>query len=183
LAIGDAYTHALGRPAEFSEEIKMQYARSQVWCLTLVVGLAVASGGGISAQGTDPLVGTWKMNAAKSTFSPGPAPKSQTVMIGGTDLARKITVDVAPATGAAQHWEVSGPSGTDLPVVGNNPNADAYAIKRVNATTLEAQYKKAGKPTLKQTAVVSADGKTLTVTGTGTDVQGRTVNNVVVYDR
>jgi hypothetical protein len=161
----------------------MQYARSSQWCLTLVVGLAVVSGGRAFGQGSDALVGTWKLNAAKSTFSPGPAPQSQTVMIGGTDQARKITVDVTPATGAAQHWEVSGPSGTDLPVVGNNPNADTYVVKRVNATTLEAQYKKAGKPTLKQTAVVSGDGKTLTVTATGTDVQGRTIHNVVVYDR
>ena len=161
----------------------MQYARSSLWCLTLVVGLAVVSESRAFAQGSDVLVGMWKLNAAKSTFSPGPAPKSQTVMIGGTDQARKITVDVTPATGAAQHWEVSGPSGTDVPVVGNNPNADTYVIKRVNATTLEAQYKKAGKPTLKQIAVVSADGKTLTVTASGTDVQGRAINNVVVYDR
>ena len=161
----------------------MQYPRTSLLCVTLVVGLVVASGATASAQGSDPFVGTWKLNMAKSTFNPGPAPKSQTVMIGGTDQARKITVDVTPATGAAQHWEVSGPSGTDVPVVGNNPNADTYMMKRVNATTLEAQYKKAGKPTLKQTAVVSADGKTLTVTASGTDVQGRAIKNVVVYDK
>jgi hypothetical protein len=105
------------------------------------------------------------------------------VKIEGTDQARKITVDVTPATGAVQHWEVSGPSGKDLPVTGNNPNADTYVVKRINANTLEAQYKLAGKPTLTQTAVVSADGKTLTVTGKGTDAKGQTVNNVVVYDK
>jgi hypothetical protein len=104
-------------------------------------------------------------------------------MIEGTDAARKIMVDVTPATGAAVHWEVSGANGTELPVVGNNPNADTYVVKRVNATTLEAQYMKGGKPTLKQIAVVSADGKTLTVTASGTDVQGRTINNVAVHDK
>ena len=162
----------------------MHYTRSGLWRLSFVVGLAAACGGVVAfAQGSDPLVATWKLNLAKSTYSPGPAPKSQTVKIEGTDKARKITVDVTPATGAAQHWEVSGPSGTDVPVVGNNPNADTYVITRVSATTLQAQYKKGGKPTLKQTAVVSADGKTLTVTASGTDVQGRTINNVVVYDR
>jgi hypothetical protein len=92
-------------------------------------------------------------------------------------------VDVTPATGSAIHWEVSGASGAQLSVSGNNPNADTYVVRRVNPTTLEAQYMKEGKPTLKQTAVVSADGKTLTVTASGTDAQGRAVNNVAVYDK
>jgi hypothetical protein len=135
------------------------------------------------AQGADPMNGSWKLNLAKSTFNPGPAPQSQTVTIEGTDAARKIMVDVTPATGAAIHWEVSGAAGAQLPVSGNNPNADTYVLTRVNPTTLEAQYIRDGKPTLKQTAVVSADGKTLTVTASGTDVQGRAVNNVAVYDK
>ena len=47
----------------------------------------------------------------------------------------------------------------------------------------EADARKGGKPTIRQTAVVSADGKTLTVTGTGVDATGKPVNNVVVYER
>jgi len=160
----------------------MRYAR--VWSLTLVVGLVTGFGGGaVSAQGADAMNGTWTLNVAKSTFSPGPAPKSQTVTIAGTDAARTLAVDLTPATGAAVHWEVSGASGAELPVVGNNANADTYVVTRLNATTLEVQYIKDGKPTLKQTGVVSADGKTLTVTASGTDVQGRTVRNAAVYDR
>jgi hypothetical protein len=30
------------------------------------------------AQAGDPLIGTWVLNVAKSTYSPGPAPKSET---------------------------------------------------------------------------------------------------------
>jgi hypothetical protein len=30
---------------------------------------------------TDPLIGTWKLNVAKSTFSPGPAPRSTTATV------------------------------------------------------------------------------------------------------
>jgi hypothetical protein len=119
----------------------------------------------------------------KSKYTPGPGPQSQTIVISGTDAERKIAVDLKPATGDAVHWEVSGGAGKELPVTGTNANADHYVFKRVNATTLEAQYMKDGKPTIKQTAVVSADGKMLTVTGTGTDAQGRTINNVAVYDK
>jgi hypothetical protein len=149
-----------------------------------LIGLvsALATGAAL-AQGAEAMNGTWKLNTAKSKYSPGPGPQSQTIVISGSDADRKIIVDVTPATGAAVHWEVSGGAGKELPVVGNNANADHYVFKRINATTLEAQYMKEGKPTIKQTAVVSADGKTLTVTGTGTNAQGQTVNNVAVYDK
>jgi len=151
---------------------------------SFLIGLVMAFATGAAfAQGAEPINGTWKLNAAKSKYSPGPAPQSQTIVISGTDADRKIAVDLTPATGTAVHWEVSGGPGKELPVVGTNANADHYMFKRVNATTLEAQYLKEGKPTIKQTAVVSADGKTLTVTGTGTDAQGRTINNVAVYDK
>ena len=151
---------------------------------SLLLGVVTAFVGGVAfAQGTDAINGTWKLNVAKSTFSPGPAPKSQTIVISGTDAARKVVIDATPQTGAAVHWEVSGGPGVQLPVVGTNPNADAYVFKRIDTTTLEAQYMKGGKATIKQTAVVSADGKTLTITGTGTDAQGRTVNNVAAYDK
>jgi hypothetical protein len=148
-----------------------------------LISLVTVLGGAALAQGGEAINGTWKLNVAKSTYNPGPGPKSQTLVISGTDAARKIAVDLAPANGDAVHWEVSGGAGAQLPVVGTNANADHYVFKRVNATTLEAQYFREGKPTIRQQAVVSADGKTLTVTGTGTDAQGRTVNNVAVYDK
>jgi hypothetical protein len=148
-----------------------------------LIGLFTAFVSGAALAQGDSLNGTWKLNAAKSKYEPGPGPKSQTLVISGTDAARKIAVDATPQNGDALHWEVSGAMGAQLPVVGTNPNADTYVFTRINATTLEAQYLREGKPTIKQTAVVSADGKTLIVTGTGTDAQGRTVNNVAVYDK
>ena len=150
---------------------------------TIVVGLVMVFAGwvGVCGQGSEPLNGTWKLNRANSTFSPGPAPLGQTVKIEGIDAVRKITVDVTPATGAAQHWSVSGATGTKMYHHRRDPNADVYVLKRVNATTLEAQYMKDGKPTIKQRAVVSADGHTLTVTASGTDALGRPVHNVAVY--
>jgi hypothetical protein len=151
---------------------------------TIVVGLVmVFAAGSASAQSSDPMNGTWKLDPAKSTYSPGPKPQSVTLVIEGTDAAHKITVDQTPAAGAARHYSVSGAFGKELPVVGDNPNADTYVFKRINATTVETQHLKGGKPTIKNTSVVSADGKTLTITGTGTDEQGRTVHNVMVYSK
>jgi len=135
------------------------------------------------AQNSDPFNGTWKLDPAKSSYSPGPKPQSATMAIEGTDAARKLTVDMTPAAGAALHYSVSGAFGKELRVVGNNPNADAFVFKRINATTVETQYLKGGNPTLKTTSVVSANGKTLTTTAGGTNAQGQTVHIVAVYGK
>ena len=57
------------------------------------------------------------------------------------------------------------------------------AVRRIDANTLETVNKKGGKVTTTQKNVVAADGKTRTVTTTGTDGQGQKVNNVAVYDK
>jgi hypothetical protein len=150
---------------------------------TIVVGLVmVFAAGSASAQGSDPLNGTWKLDVSKSTWSPGPALRSATVTFEGTDAARKVTVDSTQASGAAQHWSYSGAFGKELPVVGN-PNGDTIVLKRINATTFEAQYLKGGKPTIHYTEALSADGKTLTITGTGSDAQGQPIHSVMVFSK
>ena len=58
------------------------------------------------SQSTDPWIGTWKLNVAKSTFSPGPPPGSNTVKIevvaGG---GQKQTFDGINAQGRPFHSE------------------------------------------------------------------------------
>ncbi len=151
--------------------------------VSAVLALGLSACGGMGSDRSDPMAGNWVLNVQKSSYSPAPGPKGQTVVIGGTDQARKLVVDVTPDTGPAMHWEVSGAANQDLPVSGVNPNADTYSFKRVNANTIQAQYKKGGRPTITQTAVVSSDGNTMTVTGKGTNVAGQAVNTVAVFDR
>ena len=56
-------------------------------------------------------------------------------------------------------------------------------MKRIDARTLESISKKNGRVTIIQRSVVSADGKTRTVTTTGTVGFGQKVNNVAVFER
>ena len=136
------------------------------------------------AQPKDPFVGTWRLDTAKSKYSPGPAPKSQTAVYEAAGQGYKVTVKAEPAAGAAQEWSyTTALDGKDVPVTGNNPNADMIAVKRIDATTLETVSKKSGKVTTTQRNVVSADGKTRTVTSTGVDAQGQKVNNVTVFTK
>jgi len=136
------------------------------------------------AQPKDPFVGTWRLNLAKSKYSPGPPPKSTTSTYEAAGQGYKISVKTEPASGPVQQWSyTSNLDGKDMSVTGNNPNADTIAAKRIDANTLELVNKKGGKVTTTQRNVVAADGKTRTVTTTGTDAQGQKVNNVAVYEK
>ena len=149
----------------------------------LAVGLLALSMLAI-AQSKDPFVGTWRLDTAKSKYSPGPMPKSQTTIYEAAGQGYKVSVRSEPASGAVLEWSyTTALDGKDAKITGINPNADTIAVKRVNATTLEATSKKGGKTTLIQRHVVSADGKTRTVTTTGTDAEGRTVNNTAVLTK
>ncbi len=97
-------------------------------------------------------VGTWKLNLAKSKSSPGPAAKSATTKIEAAGAGTKVIVDQAPADGSTRHWEFTANyDGKDVPVIGNNPDADMIARARIDANTVKTISKKNGKVTTTQT--------------------------------
>jgi len=132
----------------------------------------------------DSQVGTWKLNVAKSKYSPGPVPKSATTIITAAGQGTKLVVDQAMADGTTRHWEVTANyDGKDSKVTGNNPDADTIARTRIDANTVQTVSKKGGKVTTTQASVVSADGKIRTVTTKGVNAAGQPVNNVAVYEK
>jgi hypothetical protein len=143
--------------------------------------LAVSAGLGAAE---DPLIGTWKLNLAKSKYSPGPLPQGETLKFEAYgDNGIKVTAQITDAQGKATVIEYSGSfDGKDVPVTGAE-DADTASMKRINAYTTERAYKKAGKVTTTARRVVSKDGKTLTVTSKGTNAKGQAVNNVSVLDK
>jgi len=150
----------------------------------LILAVALVLAGTLLAQAQESLFGTWKMNAAKSRYSPGPTPKSTIAKWEAFQGGVKVTVDVVPAKGETQHWESSGKfDGKDNPMKGNNPDGDAVAFSKIDARTYEAVTKKGGKTTITARLVVAADGKTRITTQTGTNSQGQTVNITMFYEK
>jgi hypothetical protein len=142
--------------------------------LCFVVGVALAA---------DVSLGTWKVNVAKSKYSPGPAPKAQTVKYEATGDNMKITVDGTDTTGKPIHNEWTGKfDGKDYAVKGD-PDTDMRAYRRIDDYTTEIVAKKAGKVTTTTKSVYSKDGKTRTSTATGTDPRGQKVDNTIVYEK
>ena len=122
----------------------------------------------------DPQVGVWRLNVAKSKFSPGPAPKSASTTIEAAGKGTKVVVDQVMTDGPKRHWEFTADyDGKDSPVTGNNPDSDTVARTRLNATTVQTVSKKGGKVTVTQTSAVSSDGKTRTVTTKGVNASGQ----------
>ena len=150
---------------------------------TLAVVVAVVAACASTAYAQNP-VGVWKMNPAQSKYSPGPAPKSVTItttaVAGGS---YKSVNETTPATGAATKTEVTYKfDGTDNKITGN-PNADTQAYTRVDDRHYTVVAKKAGKVTQTTKVEMAADGKSRTSTQTGTDAQGKPVNNFIWYDK
>src|SRR4029078_7114916 len=120
----------------------------------------------------DPQVGVWKLDAAKSKYSPGPIPTSGTTTIEAVGKGTKVSVEQTLADGSKRQCSFTAAyDGKDTPVAGNNPDADTVARTRINASTVKTVSKKAGKVTTTQTSAVSGDGHTTTGTITGDTAQ------------
>jgi hypothetical protein len=143
--------------------------------------LVVATAAG--AQSKDPVVGTWKLDVAKSSYKPGPAPKSVTVMVEPAGKGIKVSVDAVNADGAPMKWGFTTQrDGKEVPVTGN-PMYDTATTTQASPTTGTTEYRKGGKVVATSQLAVSADGKTMTLTSSGTDAKGQAINNVAVYTK
>jgi len=132
------------------------------------------------AQGA--FMGTWKLNEAKSKIAPN-APKNNTVVYEAAGDNVKITVDGIGNDGKPTHDEWTGKfDGKDSPVTGN-PNSDMRSYTKIDDHTLGFNVKKGGKVTTSGRVVVSADGKSRTVTTSGTDPKGKKFTSTAVYDK
>ena len=132
----------------------------------------------------DMSLGTWKLNLTKSKYDPANlAPKSQTVKIEAAPDGLKQVGDIVDSAGKAVHTEYTAKyDGKDYAVKGD-ANRDMVALKKIDDYTFEFTNKKGGKVMTTGKVVYSKDGKTRTVTNSGTNAQGQKINNTMVYDK
>jgi hypothetical protein len=158
--------------------------KTRTAALVLVLGFA-----GSVCLAKDANLGTWKLNESNSRWSPG-APKNQTVVYKAERGDIKITVDGTDADGKPIHNEWSGKfDGKDYPVTGD-ATSDTRSYKKIdnasncdklNFCSVELTAKKDGKVTMSGYIVVSPDGRSRTVTVSGTDPSGNKIETTAVY--
>src|ERR1700704_5073269 len=152
---------------------------------TKTIGLSFIlclAAGAFCLAADDPMMGTWKLNEAKSKLAPG-APKNTTVTYEMVGDQIKVTVDGTDAEGKSSHTVWTGKfDGKDYAVTGD-ATSDMRSYTKEGKDTLQMTNKKAGKVTVTGSIVVSADGKTRTVTMNSTDAKGVKVTSTGVYDK
>jgi hypothetical protein len=165
-----------------SEEIQGSLTKMRTILTKAILALAITS---VAALGADNTIGTWKLNVAKSKYTPAPMPvKSLTVTREASDGGVKQTVTGERADGTAASGSYTAKyDGKEVQVTGNSPY-DTIAIKQVNANTLTEERKKTGA-SYKATSriVVSNGGKTMTTTVKGTNDQGKAFTQTFVFDK
>ena len=130
----------------------------------------------------DAAMGTWKLNEAKSKLAPG-GTKNTVVVYEAEGDNVKVTLEGVDSAGNPTHSEWTGKfDGKDYPVTGDS-NSDMRSYKQINDRTLVITAKKGSKITLHGRIVVSADGKSRTVTVNGTDSMGKKFESIAVYDK
>ena len=153
--------------------MKARTALATLLCLVAVVTIGAT---------VDAHMGTWKLNESKSKLAAG-ATKNHTVVYTAAGDGLKVTVDGMTSDGKAVHNEWTGKvDGKDYPVTGG-ASEDTRSYKEIDGRTLEFVGKSGGKVTVTGRVQISADGKTRTVTTTGTDAKGKKTRGTALYDK
>jgi hypothetical protein len=148
----------------------------------LVLAALCLAGFGLAFAADNVNMGMWKLNESKSKIAAG-MPKNTTVTYTADGDNIKVTTDGTDADGKPTHTEWTGKfDGKDYPVTGD-PNSDARSYKQVDDHTLMLENKKGGQVTMSGKIVVSADGKSRTVTVKGKDSKGKEMSGTAVYDK
>jgi hypothetical protein len=151
--------------------------------ILVMTALAAALAIFVAAATADEHSGKWKLNLAKSKYSPGPAPTNLTETIQLDENSYKVEGNGMAGDGKPMHLEFDAKfDGKDYPIRGV-PWADMQSARWVDAQTPQLIQKKGGQVMMTVTCKVSMDGKTRTCTMKGKDEQGRNVSNVAVFDK
>jgi hypothetical protein len=159
--------------------------RACLIAIALVLGMAATTVPQTNEQikKDDPLLGTWVLNVAKSSFKLNPAVKSEmrTYALVGQEIKVTSTAVMASGKTVKGSWTVVF-DGKDRPMAGSD-TADSISLTRTDPFHGTAVEKRNGKVVSMNTRVISANGKTMTITSKGTNVKGESVTDVMVLDK
>jgi len=138
-----------------------------------------------TASAADVFTGTWKLNVAKSKYSPGPAPKAVTVVVAekGADMAVSVSGTDAADKPIKSNYTFPMKGGPAAFAEGAPPSGATVVIKRPNANTLSSTSTLNGKEVGTSNTVMGADGKSFARTVKETNAEGKPVNNTLVYEK
>jgi hypothetical protein len=142
-------------------------------CL-LAVGLFAAE---------NPFAGTWKVNAAKSKLTGSGIGPNGGVRVESDGKTYKAFVDTTDEKGQPVKYDYEATLDGKASKVTGSAVVDEVSLKLVNGHTIDAIGKKDGKVVYTDKRTVSPDGKTYTISRTGTSPAGKKSHSTVVFDK
>jgi len=136
-----------------------------------------AQSGGNAAQ--ERLLGTWRLDLAKSKYSPGPPLRSETRVYTRDGKGVKGVIDRVYGDGRREVIEYRAEVDIDVPVSGSKAY-DAIRFKVVDELTTEGVLSHAGRVFGSSRRVIAPDGETMTITFRREE-PGDMVNNFAIY--
>jgi hypothetical protein len=136
-----------------------------------------------------PAVGTWKLDVEKSKFSPGPAPKSATLVIEAQGESLKTTYEEVESDDSHLGYGYTAKiDGKDYPLTGSSPpdrlrGADTVTLSRDSSRSYGGRFKKSGQVVMTDMTSVSKDGKTLKLIVTGVNSKDQRVTLMTVWNK
>jgi hypothetical protein len=149
--------------------------------LLVFAAVVVVVASGLLLAQSNPFVGTWKLNLAKSKFISGTPPKEGMFTVQRVGDEDQITVNGTAPDGSSfsLKYEVPGKGGAGKILAGP---FDAVSGKVIDDSTRELSFMKGGKE-MTHIRIVSKDAKTARETVKGTDPQGKPVSEVLVWEK
>ena len=136
-----------------------------------------------AASSDDPVLGTWRLNVAKSHFTPGPGWQSQIRVYQATEDGVAVTWTGMDAKGETMRVSYTyAYDGRDYPMLGS-ASYDTLNAVRIDERTVRSEEKRDGKIVGIAVRTVSPDGKVLTITDEGTNRKGQSFSQLLVFDR
>ena len=131
----------------------------------------------------DPMIGTWRLNVAKSSYNPGPPPRSGTVTIEAAGQELKGVNETVDAQGLGPQLQFTITyDGQPHPATGS-PQVDATATRRIDASTLQFVGTKGGTVVVTQMLALSPDGRVANVMSAGLGPNGAQMVNVETWEK
>jgi hypothetical protein len=150
--------------------------------------VGLAQGRPVDYRQDEPFNGTWKLDVARSKMQAATASKSEIIHYRVKGDEEDFLSEAVTAEGRAESIKYTVREGQASPftitVDGKRTNPGAMTtVKKIDARTRERYNIRDGKPVLASRRVVSADGKTMTITIVRIDGGREIVNEVRVLDK
>jgi hypothetical protein len=167
---------------------------------TILVGRNLVRAQEPSLKANSIIIGTWKQNMEKSTYSPGPAPKGIYAVrqyAAGEDgsvvaVTMNIDAEVLPSLNAVAAANYDGREYVQYTVatlatqLGSHigPRVDRrISYKPLDAYTVQIVQKQDDQIVSISTRTISVNGRTMTEQQDFTNVEGQRVHNVLVFEK